>query len=398
MRLKLAIVATHPIQYYAPWFLHLAQQAGLDVRVFYLWDFGVAAHRDPGFQTTVRWDVPLLEGYAHEFVPNRSMVPGTSSYFGLWNPDLPERLRAWQPDAVLLTAYNFASIGYFLLRWGASDAPLIFRGDSHRLVPRHGLVDAFKRRLITAIFRRFGAALYVGSANREYFLLHGVPAERLFHSPHAVDNARFFAARASAEAAAPAWRHSLGIPDGHRIVLFAGKFEEVKRPLDLLRAFVGARLERASLLYVGSGPQEAELRATAAERGDVFFAPFHNQSQMPLVYAASDVYVLPSVAETWGLAVNEAMCMGRPVIVSDNVGCARDLVTGSQTGWTFEAGNVIALAGALKEALQDLSRLNAWGENARRKIEAFNYDAASAGLISALRFLKLNPDGQANRL
>jgi glycosyltransferase involved in cell wall biosynthesis len=388
---KLAIVATHPIQYYAPWFACLARHSGLDIRVFYLWDFGVAAHVDRGFQVPVTWDVPLLEGYSHEFVKNRSRKPGTAGYFGLWNPGLPRRVRSWQPDAVLLTAYNYASIGHFLLRRRAGDAPLIFRGDSHRLAPRSGWREFVKRGLIAAVFRRFSAALYVGSANREYFLQHGVPAQRLFYAPHAVDNERFFAARAAAEAAAPAWKRSLGIPEDHRVVLFAGKFEEKKRPLDLLRAFRDARLEKTSLLYVGSGPLEAAMRAAAAGMSDVFFSPFRNQSEMPLAYAACDLFVLPSFgpSETWGLAVNEAMCMGRPVIASDHVGCARDLVLPGETGLSFPAGDAGALGAALRSALAEPARLKAWGARANEHIRGFSYENATAGLLAALRFLQV---------
>jgi glycosyltransferase involved in cell wall biosynthesis len=391
VRLKLAIVATHPIQYYAPWFAYLALRPGLDVRVFYLWDFGVGAHVDKGFRIPVAWDVPLLEGYRHEFVPNRSTDPETAGYFGLWNPTLPGRLRAWRPDAVLLTAYNYASIGHLLLRWGAADAPLIFRGDSHRLVPQRGFAARLKHWLISAIFRRFGAALYVGSANREYFTLHGIPAERLFHSPHAVDNERFLAAREAATAEASNWKRSLGIPEDHRVVLFAGKCEEKKRPLDLLRAFLDAKLERTSLLYVGSGPQEAELRTAAAGKPDVLFSPFRNQSQMPMAYAACDVFVLPSYgpAETWGLAVNEAMCVGRPVIVSDHVGCGRDLVLPGETGLIFPAGDVGALRQALQSAFADPGRLRSWGERANAHIRSFSYENATAGLIGALKYLRV---------
>lgn len=388
---RLAVIATHPIQYFAPWFAYLALRSGLDLRVFYLCDVGVAGHLDRGFQVPVTWDVPLLKGYAHEFVPNRSTSPGTGGYFGLWNPDLPARLRAWRPDAVLLTAYNYASIGNLLLRWGRSEAPLIFRGDSHRLVPQPGPREAAKRRIIARIFRRFAAALYVGSANRDYFRLHGVPEKHLFHSPHAVDGDRFLAARGAAEAEAQAWKRSLGIPEGHRVVLFAGKFEEKKRPLDLLRAFGDARLERASLLYVGSGHQERELRAAAAGNPDVFFSPFRNQSLMPGTYAACDVFVLPSCGpnETWGLAVNEAMCMGRAVIVSDHVGCARDLVIPEKSGLVFAAGDVVSLRDALRKALADPSRLKAWGERASAHVRSFNYEHAAAGLLAALRYLKV---------
>lgn len=388
MGTKLAIIATHPIQYYAPWFAFLAS-AGLRLRVFYLWDFGVASHIDTGFRVPVQWDIPLLDGYEYEFVQNRSRSPGTSHYFGLWNPDLSRRVRAYCPDAVLLTAYNFASIGYFLLGWTNRDCPLIFRGDSHRLIRRRGFVAAAKRKALAAIFERFSAVLYVGSANREYFVLHGVPDERLFSSPHAVDNQRFFAARESAEGEARAWKRSLGIGDEQRVVLFAGKLEKKKRPLDLLEAFHAAGLDRTSLLYVGSGPQEGQLRAAATRSPNVHFAPFRNQSLMPSTYAAGDVFVLPSFGsdETWGLAVNEAMCMGRPVIASDHVGCARDLVSPYKTGLTFTAGNVESLRAALQVALEDPARLKKWGDCARSRIGSFSYESASAGLFSALRFL-----------
>jgi len=347
---------------------------------------------DKGFMAPVQWDVPLLDGYEHEFVENRSPSPGTDHYSGLWNPALARQVHAYAPDAVLLTAYNYASIGYFLARWRTKDAPLLFRGDSHRLVPRHGLLEAAKRRLIAAIFRRFAAVLYAGSANREYFELHGVPAGRLFHSPHAVDNERFFAARAAAEAAAPAWRRSLGIPEDHRVVLFAGKFEEKKRPLDLLRAFLEARLERVSLLYVGSGQLESGLRAAAARRANVFFSPFRNQSLMPETYAACDLFVLPSfgLAETWGLAVNEAMCAGRPVVVSDHVGCARDLVVPGGTGLIFPAGDVAALSQTLQSAFADPERLKSWGAKAAMHVRQYSYENATAGLLAALSLLRVS--------
>src|SRR5437764_6735077 len=122
-------------------------------------------------------------------------------------------------------------------------------------------------------------------------------------------------------------------------------FEDKKLPLDLLEAFRrfsekrGQRSEvrgqkeegggrNVALLFVGSGTLETELRSRAATTANVFFAPFQNQTEMPRTYAASDLFVLPSLGpeESWGLAVNEALCLSRPVIVSDHVGCGPDLV------------------------------------------------------------------------
>ena len=132
----------------------------------------------------------------------------------------------------------------------------------------------------------------------------------------------------------------------------------------------------------------SEMRRLATG-GKVFFAPFQNQSAMPRVYAAADLLVLPSESETWGLVVNEAMCMGRPAIVSSRVGCAHDLVVPEETGLVFPAGSIDALVEAIRYAFADEARLRYWGENANRKIRQFGYRQASDGLVTALRSLGL---------
>jgi glycosyltransferase involved in cell wall biosynthesis len=384
---RLAVVTTHPIQYYAPWFRHLAREPGLDVRIYYLWDFGVTDRVDPGFGQSLRWDVPLLEGYAHEFVPNRSRRPGTHSFWGIDNPALLPRLRALGPDAVLCLGYNHATFARLLWRWDRVRSPLLLRGDSHRLVPRRGPRAWLKRHIVAAVFRRFGAFLYVGAANRDYLRIHGVPPEKLFFSPHAVDNDRFRKASAAAREEAPAWKESLGIPCGWRVVLFVGKFEPVKQPLDLLAAFARAHLKDVALLLVGAGALEGELRRSAADVPHVYFAGFQNQSQMPRVYAAADVVVLPSGSETWGLCVNEAMCLGRPAIVSSHVGCAADLVEPGVTGLVFPAGDVEALATCLLRVFNEPGALDRMGTAARDRMQSYCYARATQGLMQALEWL-----------
>jgi len=386
---RLAIVTTHPIQYYAPWFRHLAARPGLELKVWYLWDFGVREREDKGFRQTIRWDVPLLDGYLWEFVPNRSRRPGTDHFWGIDNPELVPRLRDFAPDAILCLGYNYASFARLLLRWDRRQSPLLLRGDSHRLVPRHGFRAWLKRQVVKAVFRRFGAFLYVGGANRDYLRCHGVPEERLFFSPHAVDNDRFMAEGELARRDAEAWKRELGIPDGRRVVLFVGKFEEKKRPQDLLAAFARAGLADAALLFVGAGALEAELREKAVGVPNVYFAGFRNQSLMPCTYAAADVVVLPSYgsSETWGLCINEAMCLGKPVIVSSHVGCAQDLVCPGHNGWVFDAGQVESLAACLRDAWSDPDRLRRWGQASVQQVRNYSYERATQGLEAALSWL-----------
>ena len=376
---RLAVVVSHPIQYYAPWFAWLHRH-GWTLHVFYLCDTGVAPRRDPEFGRDVVWDIDLLAGYAHEFVPNAARDPGPHHFRGLDNPDLPARLRSWNPDAVLVFGYNYKT--HIRLIW-SPPAPLVFRGDSHLLDrPRPPL---FKRWLLGRLFAQFTAITYVGLANRDYFRAYRVPEARLFHAPHCVDADRF--TRAPEQLArADALRAELDLRD-RRIVLFAGKFIAKKQPLALLSAFLDINRADAALVFVGDGEQLPALRALAATRPDlpVRFLPFANQSEMPSRYLLADIFALPSrgPGETWGLAVNEAMHLGVPCLVSNRVGCQRDLVTEGETGWVFPADSSHGLCAALSRALD--ADLTALRSNLSNRIAGHTYAAAAAGLAAALQ-------------
>ncbi len=384
---KLAIITSHPIQYYAPWFRHLTGTTDFSIKVFYLWDFGVTQQVDMGFKQPIEWDIPLLTGYDYEFVPNVSSNPGTHHFWGLQNPSLLERVSIYNPDAVLLMSYNYASLYNFIWRWNRR-SPLLFRGDSHRLLPSTGAKEWARRKFISLIYQRFSACLYVGKANYGYFRDHGVPPQSLFFAPHAVDNDRFRAHTEVANRKAMLWKQELKIPKNHSVILFAGKFELKKRPLDLLQAFLQANLSQVSLLFVGAGAKMPELRSLAAHP-HIHFAPFQNQTLMPRTYATADLVVLPSYGseETWGLAINEAMCMSRPVIASSHVGCAPDLIQPYSNGLIFPAGDVSALAASLKEAFSNRERLQMWGEESGKIVLNYSYTQTTQGLRAALIYL-----------
>ena len=225
---RLAIVLSHPVQYYSPWFRWLRAHTALEFRVFYLWEFGVTPQRDPQFGATFRWDVDLLAGYDSEFVPNLARDPGTHHFRGLDNPALTMRLTAWRPDAVLLFGYNWLSHQRALWWARRRGVPLLFRGDSHLL--GRAQLPLIQRLILKFLYGRFAALTYVGAANRDYFRALGVPENKLFFAPHSVNAEHFNPADAPARAAA-ALRAELGLA-GKRVVLFAGKFSDRKQPVD----------------------------------------------------------------------------------------------------------------------------------------------------------------------
>lgn len=387
---RLAIVVSHPTQYYSPWFAHVATISGLELRVFYLWNFGVTPTRDREFGRTFSWDVDLLSGYDHEFVPNVAELPGTHHFKGLINPQLLPRLRQFGPKSVLVFGYKYRSHLQLIRAAKKEGWRLLFRGDSHLLGhPRPGWI---KRLLLRCIFRRFDYFLYVGQANRDYFKTFGVTDERLIFAPHAVDAVRF-AQRPSAAAIAQA-RQKLDIKEGSRVILFVGKLTGKKAPLDLLEAY--SRLPDGDhlLLFSGDGEERNALVAATKARDlkNVRFLTFANQSEMPLRYAMADLFALPSsgLYETWGLAVNEAMHGGLPCIVSDRVGCQQDLITPNRTGWVFPAGDVDALTIALQQALTTLDDPLACKNlqaAIKDRMQHYTYTQTTAGLLTALNLL-----------
>ena len=390
---RLAVVLSHPIQYYSPWFRWLRRHTALEFRVFYLWEFGVTPTLDPQFQKAFQWDVDLLSGYESEFVPNASARPGPTSFGGFNNPTLTARLAAWRPDAVLIFGYKWAS-HLRAIAWARRHRrPLLFRGDSHLLgrpAPR-----LLPRLLLRTLYAQFASFLYVGAANRDYFTAYGVPARKLAFAPHAVNAELFDPADAGHQAGAAELRARLGLAPGTQVVLFAGKLLPAKQPRELLRAFLAADRPGTALVFVGEGEEKAALEeeARSARPGSVHFLPFANQTEMPSRYLLADLFVLPSRGcyETWGLAVNEAMHLGVPALVSDRVGCQRDLVTDGETGWVFRLGAEGELALKLTAALDALARPGGrerFRSAALERIAGYTYRQTTAGLLAALAQLR----------
>jgi glycosyltransferase involved in cell wall biosynthesis len=383
-RVRLAIVSTHPIQYYAPIFQLLARARGLSVRVFYTWSQAAAGSvTDAGFGRSITWDIPLLEGYDYEFVPNVARQPGTGHFWGLRNPGLIKAIESWGAEAVLVFGWNAAS-HLAALRHFKGRLPVFFRGDS-TLLNRAPWWRAIARRAVLSwVYRHVDVAIAVGSNNRDYYHWCGLPHERIAFAPHAIDVKRFADPDGVHQARAAQWRHELAIPPGARTLIYAGKLVPVKDPLLLLEAFMNCGAP-GHLVFVGDGALERQLRASASGRTDVHFLPFQNQQAMPAVYRLGDIFVLASRSETWGLALNEAMAARRPVIAGSKVGGARDLVVEDATGWMFESGNLPQLTAVLKRALTcDQATVNAMSAAAELASARFSVEAAAAGMESAV--------------
>ena len=328
---KLAIISSHPIQYNAPLFALLAKDDKIDLKVFYTWGVdSIKEKYDPDFQQNIKWDIPLLEGYQYQFLENTSKDPGSHHFKGIINPDLNQEIEKWGADIVWVWGWAFDS-HLKALRYFKGKKEVWFRGDSTLLDEPKGLnVKKFLRRVfLTWVYRHVDKAFYVGTHNKAYFLKHGLKEKQLVYAPHAIDNVRFADSTNDFSNQAKEWRKELGIAENEKVILFAGKLEPKKNPFFLINLAKELPSNQYKFVFVGTGPLERDLKKQASE--NCVFLGFQNQKMMPIVYRLADIFVLPSVGpgETWGLAINEALGCGVPVIASNKCGGAIDLLESS---------------------------------------------------------------------
>ena len=322
---RLAILSTHPIQYNAPLFRMLAQEKSIDLKVFYS-KKTEQVRFDKDFGQEITWDVPLTDGYVHESFDSKEKTGRT---------ELMTAIESFNPNALLVYGCNFA--GHLAaMRHFHGSVPVWFRGDSTLLDPLPVWKLTLRKISLNWVYRFVDRAFYVGQANKRYFLWCGLREDQLTYAPHAVDNDYFMKDDTQRKREALDIRSELGIDAEATVFLFAGKLEPIKQPLELAEAFESIKTQ-AHLIYVGSGVLETQLKQRFNINPNIHFVGFQNQSKMPIWYRVGNVLCLPSLSETWGLAVNEALACGCKVIVSDRVGCAEDLVEGTIFGKVIPA-------------------------------------------------------------
>ena len=384
---RLAVVSTHPIQHHAPWFRGLAAHADLQVHVYYCHKATPQEQARAGFGVEFDWDVPLLSGYPYSFLPNIAGRAGHGRFGGFDTPEIGKLMSERQYDAVLVNGWNYKSAWQAIWAAWQSGVKVFVRGDSHLHFSRSGPVRLTKMLAYRRFVPRFDACLAPGVWSREYFLHYGARPDRIFFVPHVIDADFMTLESQRLQAHRMELRRQCDLRDESVVFLFVGKFTETKRPLDFVRAVHDASQKEKSVagLMVGDGPLRGACEDFArSHNAPISFAGFLNQSQIVRAYTSGDILVLPSVGETWGMVVNEAMACGRPCLVSDRVGCGPDLVLPEETGIVFPHCNVPSLSAAMFKLARNPKQIETMGANAYNRMRGYSVKAAVDGVLQAL--------------
>ncbi len=385
---RLAIVSTHPIQYHGAWFRALAAHPGIETEVLFCHQATAKEQASAGFGVEFDWDVSLLDGYSYRFLRNIASQPGIAGFSGLDTPEIREIIWRERFDAVMINGWHYKSAWQAMRACWRTGTPVMVRSDSHLHTERSGLKRAGKWPFYRWFISKLDACLSVGTWSSDYFLHYGAAPARVITVPHVIDTDYFMSESERHRSERVALRAEWGLNSAAVVILFAGKFIDVKRPLDFVNAIADAKRRGAKVegLMVGDGPLRTASEA-AAVREDlpIKFAGFLNQSEITRAYTVADALVLPSDgAETWGQVVNEAMACGLPCFVSDRVGCGPDMIRTGETGGVFPLGNTEELGRILAEFAANKQQASLMSVRAREQAQKYTVQVAVERTLNAL--------------
>jgi glycosyltransferase involved in cell wall biosynthesis len=322
--IRIAIIASHPIQYFAPWFRSLAATPGIVLKVFFCSKLGAEPYYDKQFGREVKWDIPLLEGYDWEVLEARKEIK-SQTFWSMDNPKVGRALEMFQPDIVEVNGYAYRTMWRVVVWCNRNMVPVMIYSDSNRTPKRALWKRAAKGICVKQFYRHLDGALSSGDNNRMYHLHYGIPPARIFTGIQPIDCERLVASVGNAVATRREIRQRHGIPEDAFVVVYAGKLIPVKCPLHLLEAILRCAQHGLNVwgLLVGEGEERQAVEAFIAKHkmDNIVLAGFVNQSSIGKYYAASDVVTLMSRHEPKGQTVPEAGAVGCPAILSDRIGC-----------------------------------------------------------------------------
>lgn len=388
---KLAIYAIHPIMYQTPIFKALNDYISdhgllLQVSVYFGDDLSLKEVYFEETKTTFKPDTPfLLDGYSYEFLKNYSR-DARKGFLSRINPSIFKKLKEGGQEAILIHGYESLTAWLALFSAKLLGRKVLWRGESvlRGTENRHSFKNIVKRLLLRTYFKNCDAVLYSCQGNKEYLLHYGVREETMLPIPCAVNNDFFLQEKERYGDRVDEVREELEIPSDHLILLFSARFTPRKRPLDLLKALEKIDHSKISVLFVGDGPSRQEMEDFCQQKKiHAVFTGFKNQSEISRYYSVADIDLVISDYDPSPKAMNEAMLFELPIIVTDVVGTAHDLVVDGENGFVIEVGAIDALAEKIDFLNKNRDQIPVMGRKSLEIVKEWNFEADVKGIIDA---------------
>ena len=384
---RLAMVIQFPVHYHLTIYRELAKDPDIDLEVLFMQERWAESGFDPEVNAIVDWGVQPFEGYPWTIFKNLSPFRNGGGFFKFFNPGMVWRVFTGKYDAIYIHGHNHLTHVLCMIAARLSGKALVMRNISNNLGQRASWKSVVRKMLYTMLYKLPNVFLSTGRHNSDYYQYFGADPSKFIVAPHVVDNQFFKQSEESNLPLKEDLRQEYGVPAGKKVMLFLSKFREIKRPILIVEAFLKADLpEDWVLLMVGEGELRSETKRYVDEQGAsdrVLFSGFHDQTEVGRAYTISDILVLFTRRETWGLVINEAMNFGCAIIASDQVGCVPELVE-DKSGLVVKWDDPVALQNAMKELTENPVLLQKCQAAARDVIRTWDVDAYVRSMHQAL--------------
>ena len=345
-KIKLYYFAPHPIQYNIGIFKELEKSENIDFKVIFEDSMGLEPVFVKEFNKTVKWDVDLLGGYKYKFLKNFSFN-NTGGFFSRINPAIITTLLSEKPDVIILHGYVHLSDWIVFFTAKLLGIKIIFRGEAVLRGIEHSdtLKQSIKRFVLSKWLNACDSIMYSCSGNKAYWKFYRVSEDKMFPLPCAVDNKFFRDEYRKYILEKEDIKKELSIGKNDFVILFSARFTSRKRPLDLLKALSKIDNKDIVILFVGDGLEKKNMEKYAKENNlKAVFTGFQNQTEISKYYAIADLDIVISDYDPSPKAMNEAMNFELPIIVTDIVGTAYDLVKDGENGFIVKVGDINTIA------------------------------------------------------
>lgn len=356
MSYKIAIVISHPVQHFCPMYASWAKIEGVQLKVFFGSNLGAVKYIDPNFKKEISWSNLYLDEFDHEFLNGDKTLQSTPE---LDAANLDERLTAFNPNLVVYYGY-FYKLAKRARNWALNNnVKTAYISDAEHRQKRPLWKEILKFPYLYFFYKKINYFLTVGNANENYYKFYGVPKSKMHRMMFAIDVRSFDKAFENKQYLRNNFREKYNIANNDIAISVVGKLVHWKNQDDLIKLLYSLEKSYSNktfhLLIAGSGQMENDWKELAKKLSNnkVHFLGFVNPTDLPQIYAASDVYIHPAKIEPHSLSISEAIYMGCPVIVAHTSGSwgENDDVQINKNGLVYHQGNIAALQQCLLSIL-----------------------------------------------
>jgi glycosyltransferase involved in cell wall biosynthesis len=374
MKLRVALIVSHPIQHFCPQYVSFAQNPDIEFKVFFASMLGYKKYMDPHFKQEISWSNLELDKFAHEFLNGDEVIPSGKNLDAV---TLNATLDNFEPDVIITYGY-YQKLQRRAHKWAKHNKiPIAYISDSERRQIRSTVKELVKYPFLYWYFSKMSFFFTVGNANESFYRHYGVPAGKFIRMHFPIDIKSYTGSFEQKQVLRKKVRLAYEIREADFVMSVAGKLVSWKNQDHLIDVMLLLEEEGVflHLFVLGSGPRLEVLKdkAMALKKSRVYFPGFVSIDELPSFYAASDVYVHPASVEPHSIAVSEAIFMGCPVIISDRCGSygESDDVQEGKNGWVYPFGDIKELAGKIKWMIANPSERKEFGENAHQLANTF---------------------------